>query len=217
MRLLLLALVLLPVAASAQRSRPIAERGDLAFVVGVSGLNVLALQPTFGGVGLRYRVSDRSVVGASVGVEFAASDQDQGETVVSDGSRRNVRLALWNENHLGSGRRVASPFVGAGVTFAVGDEEYEREAAVCTPDGCGPAVETQRQSASSLSFGAGVLLGAEVRVARGITLGAAYVLGATVSRSEYEQTSTVSPVQEGHSTSVQFGTGMTDLHLSVYF
>lgn len=218
LRALIALAVLLPASASAQRGRPVAERGDLALVASIPGIDVLRLNPTVGGIGLRYRVADRTVVGASVGLRFDTFDEDRGG-VSGEVTRRSVGLTLWNENHVGRGLGPVSPFVGAGLTFGVGDERVEREATPCDPfTPCPGPLEGYRDATSSTTFGAGALLGAEVRVARGVTLGAAYVLGVEVSRFRYERERTDVPgVENGSGNNVRAGSGVTDVQLSVYF
>jgi opacity protein-like surface antigen len=215
MRLILLALALIPVAASAQRSRPIAEKGDVALVAAISGVSFTQLTPAFGGVGVRYRVADRTVIGTSVGFQYQTLDQGE---IDDELTQRSVSVALWNENHLGRGLGVVSPFLGAGTTFRAGSTRSERTGTTCDETQCPGPVVTLRQSRTDLSFGVGALLGAEVRLARGVTLGAAYTLGVEVYRSREERTGPDGSVTEyGPDTSVRAGTGTTDLHVSVYF
>ncbi len=195
----LAALILLAPAASAQRARPFAAKGDVALVVGLSGDTFTRLNPAFGGIGLRYRATDGTVVGASVGFQVQSLD---GDDQSGNGSQRSVSLALWNENHLGRRRGIVSPFLGAGATFRAGRQAQER----------GP----EEFSATDYSVGVGALLGAEVKLARGVTLGAAYTLGVEVLTRSFSATPDPSQVP-GDQTSVRVGTGLTDLHLSVYF
>lgn len=77
MRFVVLALVaflVLPVA-SAQRHR-FAQQGDLALVIGVTGLEDLALRPYEGGIGFRYRAADQTVIGAAVALNLTESDRE---------------------------------------------------------------------------------------------------------------------------------------------
>lgn len=218
MRRLLLALaVLLPVSASAQRDRPFAEKGDLALVASIPALNVLNLEPAFGGIGLRYRVADRTVIGASVGLQYDVFDQDRTETS-GESSARRLSLALWNENHIGRSRGPVSPFLGAGAVFRVGDQRTEQDNVECDPTAPCPEPPVAFVNArTELSVGVGALIGAEIRLARGVTLGAAYVLGVEVSRFRFEQTPADVREQLTEQNILRFGTGVTDLHVSVYF
>ena len=85
--------------ASAQHDRPFAEKGDLALVATVSG-DIPRLNPAFGGVGLRYRVADRTVLGASVGGQYDTSEDES----ANESAGRRFSVALWNENHIGRRR-----------------------------------------------------------------------------------------------------------------
>ena len=213
MRLAVLALVALVAGpASAQRARPFAERGDVALVVGVSG--VTDLVPAFGGVGARYRVRDRTVVGASVGVDYADRNVDVRDGFEADERNGGVRVSVWNENHVGRRGALVSPFVGVGVQARASGAEAERSLPCEPGEGC--TVRTETASLSSTAVGVGALLGAEVRVARGVTLGAAYALGAEVSRDRQERTLDGEPRRDRFTT-FRAGTGLTPLILSVYF
>ncbi len=236
-RLLLLALLVLPAAAYAQRARPFAEKGDLALVVGVSPGSFPDITSAFDGIGLRYRATDRSVIGASVGFDVATSD-GSGDT---EGTQNTggVRVALWNENHVGRGRGPVSPFVGGGIIAGYRRSTYTRDVFPCDPAGCpGPPCDPAAcpgvpegvpggdspqasQRVTGYSVGVGAILGAEVRLARGVTLGAAYTLGVAVERFSATNGGPVGPFGggtfNGGTTLVAGGTGLTDLHLSVYF
>lgn len=207
---LLAVLTVLP--ASAQRSRPWAEKGDVALVVSISGGGLTDLTPALGGIGVRYRVTDRTVVGTSVGFDYATFDEDGSDASVTE---RGLRLALWNENHLGRRTGLVSPFLGAGATFSVNNQEREFVRTPCDDVVCPGAPQRESASGTVLSFGVGALLGAEVRLARGVTLGAAYTLGVAVDRESQE--STFNPNPPGDRTIVRVGTGVSDLNLSVYF
>lgn len=222
-RLLLLSLLLVPAAAHAQRARPFAEQGDVALVVGVSGLTDLDLSPALGGIGVRYRATDRSVIGTSIGFDVGTTDRDDSGDSQSTGG---VQVAVWNENHIGRGRGIVSPFVGGGVVAGFRRQSYTTGIDPCEPFGCpippcDPAAcpgvpEAASQSQTRVSVGVGAILGAEVRVARGVTLGAAYTLGVAVERVSYDSDLPFGSDDTG-STTVLGGTGLTDLHLSVYF
>ena len=69
----LLAVSLVLPTAAAQRHR-FAQHGDLALVIGVSGLEDLALRPYEGGIGFRYRAADQTVIGAAVALNLQESD-----------------------------------------------------------------------------------------------------------------------------------------------
>ncbi|HEX9950376.1 MAG TPA: outer membrane beta-barrel protein [Rubricoccaceae bacterium] len=212
MRLVLLILLVVPAAAHAQRARPFAEKGDLALVVGVAGLTDLS--PAFGGIGVRYRVADRTVIGTSLGLGFGTEDADD-ENRVS--TRTSATLAVWNENHLGRRGGIVSPFVGAGATFGVQRFEADFDGIPCDPASCPDTPGGFSQSETTLSIGVGALLGAEVRIARGVTLGAAYTLGIAVDRRESDRSNPFGSNDSVRSTFVRGGTDLTDLSLSVYF
>ncbi len=200
MRIALVAFaVVLAVPATAQ-SRPFTERGDVALVAQTSFGG--GLSPVYGGVGARYWTSDHTVVGGSVGLR--ASTFDRAEANQSD---RNLEAALWVERHRASRHRGVSPLVAAGVIGTAGRVAFERTA----PDGT-----EQRDSNSMYAVGAGVALGAEVRLAPGVTLGGAYFLGVGVQRVSGTSTSGVgfTPFIQ---TRIGLGTGVTPIHLSVYF
>ena len=220
MRLALLAGLLVPIssAAPAQRAGPFAENGDFAVVAAVPALNVLALEPALGGVGVHYRVADRTVIGASVDLQYATDEQDV-NGAAGTFERRRLSVTVWNENHVGRRRGVMSPFLGAGVTFRAGDEDAEQDNPGCDPSAPCPPDQpaSYRRTTSETAFGAGALLGAEVRPARGVTLGAAYVLGVEVARTRGDLTVPGQPDQEFSNTVVRVGTGTSDLHVSVYF
>ncbi|MEM1115613.1 MAG: hypothetical protein AAGJ11_03845 [Bacteroidota bacterium] len=112
MRTLLFALlvVFLADAASAQRHRPIAEKGDLALTAQITGLSELRIVPALGGIGLRYRLGDRSVLGTSVGFNVQSSDGGG-----SDRTRGGATVTVWTEQHVGGRRRAVSPFLAFGV------------------------------------------------------------------------------------------------------
>lgn len=211
--LALLVLLLVPAAARAQRARPFAEKGDLALVVGVSGLRDLS--PAFGGIGVRYRVAERTVIGTSIGLSFATDDRE--EFVSGQFTQTSATLAVWNENHLGRRGGIVSPFIGAGATFGIQNAEADLDDIPCDPAGCPETPVSFSQSETAFSVGVGALLGAEVRVARGITLGAAYTLGIAVERRDADRQTPLGPDDSFSSTVIRGGTGLTDLTLSVYF
>lgn len=224
MRLVLIALtVVLALPAAAQRGRPFAEKGDFALVAQVSGLEVLRLNPALGGIGARYRVTDRTVLGASVALN--AYDRDQSGDF--DGSETGTVLdvTVWNENHFGRAGSRVSPFFGVGLGGGrgVNTRENVQTYETCVPDGvCQTLAFTQRQESRSTTYRGAAFVGAEVRVVSRLTLGAAY----TLAVEHQSQTLATSTGQIGGPTSFPslrenqtFGvsTGITDLHLSVYF
>lgn len=224
-----LALVLLADAASAQfrRSPPIAEQGDVAVVASLGSLDDLQLESLLGGIGVRYRLADQTVLGASVGFDVGSAESDASGTSVaqqSEQDRTDARLALWVEQHLGRRRRVVSPFVGAGLRLGRGGTEQtaERTYEVCpTVAECELREEGSEAETDALSVGAALLLGAEVKLVRGVTLGGAYLVGVEYVDSETTVTYTDSAgevvTRTSGSETVQVGTGTTRVALSVYF
>ncbi|HEX8298288.1 MAG TPA: outer membrane beta-barrel protein [Rubricoccaceae bacterium] len=210
--LALLGLLGLPSVAFAQRNPSLAEKGDLALVVGVSSL--VDLSPVLGGIGVRYRLADRTVIGTSLGLNIGSEDTDDANRV---STRTSATLAVWNENHLGRRDGIVSPFVGAGATFGVQRFQSDFDGAPCDPAACPGTPGGYSQSETTLSVGVGALLGAEVRIARGVTLGAAYTLGIAVDRRESDRQNPFGPSESSTATFVRGGTGLTDLSLSVYF
>ena len=224
-----LAFVLLTEAASAQRrgAPRFAEQGDVALVIGVQGLDVLRLQPALGGIGVRYRLADRTVVGASVGIDVQFADdysEDAQDTSEREFDRSSVVGAVWFEQHVGRPRRAVSPFVGAGVQFGVASSEATSERAVrpCPPSqDCGLLTQAVVTETDTRFVAGGLALGAEVRLVRGVTLGGAYTLGVRYTEADLEnrieQTNQETRVQAQESQGLRFGTGTSELSLSVYF
>ena len=217
-----LALLLFASSADAQRRHrsDFAKEGDLALTIGLAGLDDLALRPLDGGIGLRYRVAPRTVVGASVGVSFTDAEQDSrddegvGEDAETDGA--STSLSLWAEQHVG-GSRVVSPFIGLGGRIRLSRFDSQSTLSFdCVPDvDCSPL--TRRAESERVVASGGVLLGAEVRLARGLTLGGAYTLGAEYFESE--NTFRVEGESQGRSVQSgwRYGVGTTQVALSVYF
>ena len=226
MRCLLLGLVLFVSASSAdaqRRGQTIAREGDLALTVGLAGLDDLALRPLDGGVGLRYRASDRTVLGASVGLTFSDREQESrsggDEASFDESDTFGTSLSLWTERHLGRSR-IVSPFIGLGGRASL----IRTDARSTFVLSCDPTVNcppiTRSLESESLTVGGGLLLGAEVKLANGVTLGGAYTLG--VEYSDTSRTVTVGSVDVagGGSSSTngwRYGVGTTQLNLSVYF
>lgn len=204
-RLSLVALTaLLSLPASAQRGQPFAEKGDVAIVAQVSGLEVLRLHPALGGVGVRYRFADRRVVAGSVALN--AYDREQsGSFNAADEAGTRVDVTVWNENHFGRAGSRVSPFFGVGL--GAGRAVYARETVA------------DREESRTTTYRGGLFVGAEVRLVSRLTLGAAYVLGATYEDRTVESSPAgpagLPAVDESRTLGVS--TGITDLHLSVYF
>lgn len=227
------ALFAAPDAEAQRRQRAFAEQGDLALVAVARGLDVVRLTPLDSGVGLRYRVTDQTVLGASLGLSLADRDEDASRDVTDNSefsdetgnSSTRLRVSMWLEQHLGRGRGPISPFVGAGLRLATSDDgtRVERHlGAGCSAGAvCSSVIENER---ASVAVGAALLLGAEVKLARGVTLGAAYTLGAEYRTDE--QTTTVTDRRDGapdfvdrriqDARTVSLGTGLTELALSIY-
>lgn len=217
MRALFVLACLLPLVASAQRSRPFAQKGDVALVVAIPAVNILNLEPAFGGVGLRYRVADRYVLGGSAG--FQTQDVSNEGRNSEDYAGLAVTGSLWLEHHIGRRAGSVSPLYGLGLTAQTSsfDATYVREETVCTGDGCTTLPVTYDLTNARTAVGAGALLGVELRLARQITLGAAYVVGLEVSSQRSESPREGGTVDAFESDGLRAGTGLTDLHLSIYF
>jgi len=224
--------------ACAQRSRdrPFAEQGDIALIATVRGLDVLRLDPVDGGVGARYRLADRTVLGVSLGLSLSdrhgenEHEEDRGGSGSgeTEGNGSNARLNVWLEQHVGRRRGPISPFVGAGVTLGRGRNEVALESVrvnTC-PEGveCPAQVLTQRSEDDHVSVGGALLVGAEVKLVRGVTLGAAYRLGAQyVSYDRFQERTIRVEGQrdrverfDSDETVVSLQTRLTDLMLSIY-
>ena len=227
--LLLLAVLILSVPAEAQyrRGHAFAKQGDLALTIGVTGLEDLALRPYEGGLGLRYRAADRTVLGAAFGLEIYERESERTSrsgdadlTSADGGEGQRISLAAWMEQHVGRSRRTVSPFVGAGVQVSTFNREDERLfVSSCDGDDC-PREERSTADEEGLTVGGGLILGAEVRLARGVTLGGAYTLGAEYARIESTFTRTSNgetAVSGGESDTWRIGVGTTQVGLSVYF
>ena len=242
MRLLLLGLVLLfavpPADAQRRHSQPFAERGDIALLVGIEGVQVTSLRPVLNGVGLRYRIADQTVLGTSVGYSSQSSDDEQEQQYdpspfldyTSSTESKRVDGSLWFEQHLGRRRRSVSPFVGAALT--IGHETADRLDLVeqnvqCQPDtsfSCGVDSRLTERELTTHSLGGSLFVGAEVRIVSGVTVGGAYSLGVIYSETEsreLERRSRFGDVeeQERHTNrnAIQVGTQASQLYLSVYF
>ena len=178
-RLLLVALLVLPVAAQAQRSRSFAEKGDVALVVGVSPVDFPRITPALGGIGVRYRATDRSVVGVSIGFDARTLDRDDSSEGLEHGRRADRRVER-EPPRPGPRHRVAlRRRRGDGGLRPPGVHPRRRSV---RPRGLPRRPLDVEARQTRFSVGVGAILGAEVRVARGITLGAAYTLGVTVER-----------------------------------
>lgn len=228
MRLLLPALVVLLLAdvASAQRhrDRAFAEQGDLALTAEIESITSGRLLPTLGGVGLRYRAGERTVLGVSVGGVVQSDDYDQSRPVgeaTQESEFTEGRLALWTEQHVGRRSRTVSPFVGAGLQLGLRSRTVEsfQEYSPCPPEQlCDVEVRRSRTETDDRTVGAAVFAGAEVRLASRVTLGAAYLVGVEHTRSDgtLEESVTGAGRNEIEAESLRFGTSLSRVVLSVY-
>ena len=229
MRLLVLVLacVLASAPAEAQRRRhAIAKKGDVALVAQIDGLSLRGFSPALGGVGLRVRAADQTVVGLGFGLRLDDTDD---EVRLPDQEARDVgrtaadvRGVLWMAQHIGSKRRTVSPFVGAGVTAAYSSATYRSPSYIqtCDADGaCTVALLVQEHEVSYTALGGGVALGAEVKLANGITVGGAYGFGV---EAYHQETRSDQPLPNDNRVSVRRQTGFRagtrapTLNLSVY-
>ena len=221
-----LALLLAADAATAQRhrDRSFADQGDVALTAEIESISGGRLLPTLGGVGLRYRAGDRTVLGVSVGGTVRSDDYDQtrqGSDTVQEAEVTEGRVALWTEQHVGRRWRTVSPFVGAGLQLGLRSRTTEsfQEVTPCPPDQlCDVEFRRARTETDERTVGAAVFVGAEVRLASRVTLGAAYLLGVehTQTDSVQEQDVTVVERYEYEGESLTFGTSLSRVVLSVY-
>lgn len=223
---LALAVLLLADAAAAQRhrDRSFAEQGDVALTAEIESITSGRLLPTLGGVGLRYRAGDRTVLGVSVGGVVRSDDYDQsnaGGSAMQESELTEGRVALWTEQHVGRRWRAVSPFVGAGLQLALRSRTGEsvQEYAPCPPDQlCDVEVRRVRSEEDGRTVGAAVFAGAEVRLASRVTLGAAYLVGVEHTRTDGSQEHAVTglPRSEYETETLRVGTSLTRVVLSVY-
>ena len=227
-------------AADAQfrRDKRFAKQGDVALVAGISGLQVLQLRPVLSGIGVRYWVADQTVLGLSVGgsiqdAEIENTQDDQEGEVIREDTNANTSttatLSVWMEQHVGRRNRAVSPFVGAGLQLSVVDAELDYESVIqlTCQDGaeCPTIVRRLESSETARTLGGGLVVGAEVRLARGVTLGGAYTVSGRYRESDRSSRQTLkrddqdTQVEEQSSESgrFEFGTGVSELNLSVYF
>ena len=215
----------LPADAQRRRGQPFAERGDVALVATLSGLDVVQLQPALGGVGVRYRLADQTVLGTSLGFGVLADDTDgsagdQGQQ--SDGDIVDATVSVWVEQHVGRRRRTVSPFVGAGVQLGGGTAEFSSDLTVFPcgdPAACAPQTRTSETERRTLRAAGGVFAGAEVRLAAGVTLGGAYTFGARYTDTEDTQRRAglgAPDEQTFDRRRLEVGTGTSRISLSVY-
>lgn len=224
--LLLLICAALPAEAQRRRDRAFAQAGDLALVATIDGLSVVRLSPTLGGIGVRYRLADRTVLGTSLGLSVLTSDADLDEDrreQESDADLFDATVSVWVEQHVGRRRRSVSPFVGAGVQVGGGTGEFVSEETFfpCAPGGgCEPVTRTLTTERQTLTVAGGVFVGAEVRLAAGVTLGGAYTFGVryldTEDTARLTGTGAGDDVRTADRQSLQVGTGTSGLSLSVY-
>lgn len=230
MRLLILLCVFLfsSLPAEAQRRHhAIAKKGDVALVAQIDGLSLRGFSPVLGGVGLRVRLADQTVVGLGFGLGLDDADnkisipdrepRDVGRTAI------DVRGLLWMEQHIGSRRRTVSPFIAGGVTAGYSNATYRSPSYFQTCDAggeCTLELIVKENETSYTTVGGGIALGAEVRVARGVTLGGAYSFGVEAYRQESRADH---PLPNDERVSVdrrsgfRAGTQAPTLNLSVYF
>lgn len=222
--LALLVVVLAAGTSSAQRGHGFAEKGDVALVAELA--SITSLQPLQGGIGLRYRLADQTVFGASVGGRSVSAD----EQAESDGNGQDrgqessfLQASFWVEQHLGRPRRSVSPFVGAGLQLARGSDEmtYEQTVFPCRPTTeCGPVTQVLESDRETRTVGGALFVGAEVRLARGVTLGGAYALSVTSIESDeqvFRDDGTQSIDDARERDEVRVETGISRVLLSVYF
>ena len=228
MRFVLLAVLVcsaLPADAQRRRGQPFAERGDVALLATLNGLDVVRLSPALGGVGVRYRVADQTVLGTSVGLSVLAGDSEadgDGQGQSSDQDAVDATLSVWVEQHVGRRRRTVSPFVGAGVQVGGGTDSYtvDQTFLPCAdPADCAPVTRSAETERRTLRVAGGVFVGAEVRLAAGVTLGGAYTFGVRYTDSEDTRRFVDAGVDDEQTFGRQLlevGTGTTGISLSVY-
>ena len=237
---LLVASTLAAPAADAQfrRDKRFARQGDVALVVGISGLDALQLRPVLSGIGMRYRVADQTVIGLSVGgsirdAENESSREDpEGEVIresTETGTLTTATFSIWMEQHLGRRNRSVSPFVGGGLQLSVVDSEFDSESVLqlsCqTVVPCPLIVERNETLETARAVSGGLAIGAEVRVIRGVTLGGAYTVSGTYRESDRTTRQTTKrddqdtevEDQSSEQSRFEFGTGVSQLNLSIYF
>ena len=180
----------------------------------VSGID---LRPALGGVGLRYRVADQTVLGTSVGLSLSRAETDADGSRADVSSAYDVSLSTWLEQHVGRRSRLASPFVGVGVRGRLFDRTQTRQ--YQTVDPLGNVVEVEiEQTVEGFSIGGGLLLGAEVRLAKGVTLGGAYIVVVLYDQETFQaDLPDVVPPEPVDRSQVRFDTGTSNLALSVTF
>lgn len=201
----LLVLALVPALALAQPDRSGVDRlpqGDLALVAALTNVSLTNLNPTLVGVGARYGATDRTVVGATIGLSGSATDGDAEE----DGY--GVNTVVWSETHLGPRGRRVSPFVGAQVSGRRSDWTYQQP----TCSRCAPLERQATHTGGSV----GVVGGAELLVLRGLSLSAAMWLGASYDARQVREDLPDGTSRVFDQSGVRFGTGGTALRLSIY-
>ncbi len=226
--LLLVALAVLlsalPADAQRRRAQPFAEKGDVALVATLDGLASLRLEPLLGGVGVRFRLADQTVLGTSLGLSVSTADterEDGDQDSSNSQDRSDATVSVWVEQHLGRPRRLVSPFVGGGVQVGGGTTTSTSEDRFlpCGPDqDCDPVVRTFENEQRTVRVGAGVFVGAEVRLAAGVTLGGAYTFGIGYTDTEVTTELGGDRIDDQTWTSrfLNVGTGTSRISLSVY-
>ena len=215
----------LPTDAQRRRQAPFAQRGDVALVAELAGLDDATLLPLLGGVGVRYRAADRTVLGTSLGLNVVSRESDQ-DGADRDGASElrgvDFRASAWVEQHLRTRQRVVSPFVGGGLSVGAGrTEQSSSQTSACAGDpACDPSVFRNESSRETITVGGALFVGAEVRVVRGVTLGGAYALGAEYTDAETRFERSVNGAVDADRFSDRgwaVGTSTTRIALSVYF
>lgn len=222
-RLVALVLVAATLPAVAQPAdSTFARDGRVALAVGIEGA---ALEPVLGGVGVRYGLSDQTVVGAAVGLRLTVSDLSGEEGAGSQTQEGGgLDASAWLERHLVRRSRSVSPFVAVGLEAGYGWSESQstQTQLVCrSEDDCDVRTLTFVSSADEYHVGGAVGVGAEVRLARAVTLGAASTLRAGYTWTDNTARQTVEGGDDerfaGRSIGrFDLGTGATSLVLSVY-
>lgn len=199
MRLLLLVLLALAPALAAAQAADGSRRGDVALVAALTDVSLVNLSPRLAGVGVRYGLADRLVLGGTVGLDASSDDGD----VTQDGY--GVTAVVWTESHLGPQGRRVSPFVGVQLLAAVSDW-------TSTQDASDVSVESERAAASLGAVG-----GAEIVVLSRLSVSAAVWAGVGVERTELRREGFGLPPETIETRRLSVGTGGTALRISVYF
>ena len=177
---LLLAVLLLPATADAQRRRVVIThdrdepRGTDIQALG-DGLSLDA-------VGLRFWLSPRTALTTRITFAYDEADVDgpgTGGDFETDALELGVALGF--ERHLASRGRV-SPFVS--LAGAIGIRNAELDAPVIIEDGPGDGGDRVTGDVRTTVFGGEAGLGAEFRIAQGLSLSGTYLLAARYESGE---------------------------------